>query len=242
MIELVKKKIKAGPTAAFSTELTVHRDWWWVLRSRNKASDGRKPMTVSVHCLKRVPESSRMVSLFRHLLCSPHPTSGSMCECLYKHTHTHPPNYPTIKQTLPASPAKAAVGCGLTPRESCGIPIILSKVCACFSQLLQSAVLFSEAWASLFSSENVAKKCCTSTPQDCRGGKGGSPVERSWILECTSLGFKSWFLPLGSIGPWAQYLTSLCLSFLFYKMWLMIVQAFVLQLMRELMKYVKCLQ
>lgn len=41
MIQMVKKKIKAGPAAALSTELTVHREWWWVLRSRNKASDGR---------------------------------------------------------------------------------------------------------------------------------------------------------------------------------------------------------
>lgn len=29
MIQLVKNKIKVGPAAAFSTELTVHREWWW---------------------------------------------------------------------------------------------------------------------------------------------------------------------------------------------------------------------
>lgn len=37
MIHIVKR----GPATACCTELTVHREWWWVLRSRDRALDGR---------------------------------------------------------------------------------------------------------------------------------------------------------------------------------------------------------
>ena len=83
---------------------------------------------MSVHCLKRVPESSGKMPPFSHLLSHPTPRLRLHTHAR-THTHTQAPSPTDSRADTAGQPSRSRAGCGLTPRESWGIPVTGQRSC-----------------------------------------------------------------------------------------------------------------
>lgn len=129
-------------------------------------------VTMSVHCLKRVPESSRMMSFLRHHLCSPHPTSGSTCECLYKgthiHTHTQLPHY---KAATACQPSRSNSWVWSDSQGVLGNPYNTKQSLCLLISASPGSCPFLWDLSQFISSEKITKRCCIYSPHIV--GRGG---------------------------------------------------------------------